>query len=182
MKNTLLSILFISLFLKLSGQECPDKPEWYFDTGLECWTLTQNLSGEVTDGILTLTILGNDPFMHSQTGLDIIAEDSWTIILKMKNNTADSSGQVYFTTATAGWSQDLSRSFDLVPNDTIFREYPIDMSIVPSWTGIIEQIRMDPVANVSSGSLEIDYIVVTGPDCEKQYITFPSIEIGAVKE
>ena len=85
MKNTLLTLLLFGLLLNLKGQDCPDKPEWYFDTGLECWTLTQNLSGEVTDGILNLTILDHDPFMHSQTGLDISAEDSWTILLKMKN-------------------------------------------------------------------------------------------------
>ncbi len=180
MKNTLTVFLLFATLLSSIAQECPDKPEWHFETGLECWILTQNLSGEATGGILNLTVLGNDPFMHSQTGLDIIAEDSWEIFMKMKNNTSDSSGQVYFTTATAGWSQELSRSFDLVPNDTIFREYRIDMSIVPTWTGIIEQLRMDPVANVSSGSLEIDYIVVTGPDCEKQYITFPSIEAKTI--
>jgi hypothetical protein len=33
---------------------------------------------------------------------------------------------------------------------------------------------MDPLATASSGTVEIDYILVVGQDCEKQYISFPS--------
>ncbi len=174
MRRAFLFLLTFVMVLPTFAQECPDKPEWNFDTDLECWVLTQNLDGSVSDGVLNLTITGADPFMHSPTGLDIRASDSWEIYLGMKNNTADSSGQVYFTTPTANWSQELSRSFTLVPNDTLIREYRIDMSSVPTWTGSIEQIRMDPVATASSGTVEIDYIIITGPDCEKQYLTFPS--------
>jgi hypothetical protein len=175
MKKLSLLLILTSLAAIVYSQ-CPDTPEWNFDTDLECWTLTQNLTGGVVDGVLNLTITGNDPFMHSQTGLAIDASESWEIILGMKNNTADISGQVYFTTQTAGWSQDLSRSFTIVPNDDMIREYRIDMSIVPAWNGTIEQIRMDPLADVGSGTIEIDYIIVSGPDCEKQYITFTPVE------
>ena len=124
MKKLLLSFLLFGIITASNAQKCPDKPEWNFDTGLECWALTQNLAGGVVGGILQLTVTGTDPFMHSPTGLDMTAEDSWEIFLGMKNNTSDSSGQVYFTTPTAGWSQELSRSFALVPNDTHLQGIP----------------------------------------------------------
>lgn len=174
MRKAFLLLLILVVTLSTFAQECPEKPEWNFATGLECWVLTQNLEGVVNDGVLNLTITGADPFMHSPAGLDILATDSWEIYLGMKNNTTDTSGQVYFTTNTGGWSQELSRSFALVPNDSLIREYRIDMSIVPTWTGIVEQIRMDPLATASSGTVEIDYILIVGLDCEKQYISFPS--------
>jgi len=161
----------------VNAQDCPHIPEWYFTENEECWTFSNNLSGTVSDGILTLTIEGGDPFMTSQSGLNINAEDNWEILLRMKNNTPDTTGQVYFITTTDhGWRQEMSRSFKVVPEDSILRDYVIDMSQVLSWKGFIEQIRLDPLASASSGTVEIDHIIVTGPDCVKQYITFQSIE------
>ena len=161
----------------VNAQDCPHIPEWYFTENEECWTFSNNLSGTVSDGILTLTIEGGDPFMTSQSGLNINAEDNWEILLRMKNNTPDTTGQVYFITTTDhGWRQEMSRSFKVVPEDSILRDYVIDMSQVLSWKGFIEQFRLDPVASANSGTVEIDHIIITQPDCEKQYITFQSIE------
>ena len=174
MKSVLFSF-FLSFISLWTFAQCPDTSIWNFDTDLECWTLTQNLEGSVVDGVLQLNVTGHDPFMHSPT-LTMDALEHKLSYLEMRNNSDDISGQVYFTSNTGGWSQELSRSFDIVPNDTIIREYAIDMTIVPSWTGTITQVRMDPLATVSSGSIEIDYIRIPGLNCMKQEIGFPAVE------
>ncbi len=131
---------------------------------MRSWIFTNNLSGAVSDGILTLTIEGHDPFMHSQPSLNINAEDNWEILVKMKNNTPDTTGQLYFITTTySGWSEDMLQTFSVIPLDSVYREYRIPMNTLPSWKGIIEQIRLDPLARANSGTVDIDYIMVTGP-------------------
>lgn len=148
---------------------------WNFHTDLEGWTLTNNLAGGVTDSILLLEILGSDPFMHSPDGLNINAATHSRIKIGMKNNTSGEEGRIYFVSNTnPGYNQDMSVPFSTIPNDEGFTEYTITMSQNPGWDGTITQLRLDPLDDVSSGSIEIDYIMVVHAGCEPQAITFES--------
>lgn len=146
---------------------------WPFHTGLDGWTLTNNLTGHVADSILHLEVTGSDPFMHSPDGLRINASTHSRIRVNMKNNTSDDEGRIYFITDTStGYSQNKSVPFTVNPNDDTFTEYVVMMNQNPYWRGTITQIRLDPLEHASAGTLEIDYIKVAHAGCEVQAIHF----------
>ncbi len=131
--------------------------EWYFITGLEGWSLTNNLNGSVSNSILTLTITGNDPYMHSPDNLNISALDYKYLRLRIKNKTSGNTLQIYWTITTdTQWNETKHLDINIIPNSDEFKEYIISMSGVSSWKDIIKQIRIDPPG--SNGTVEIDYI------------------------
>ncbi len=146
---------------------------WDFTSGLESWILANNLTGSVVGGIMNLNITAGDPYMNSPGNLNITATNHRTIIIRMKNNTSDTEGRIYFTTNTnPGFSEINSVPYSLTPNDTGYTEYVVDMSQNPAWQGTVTQIRLDPLTNATSGTIEIDYIKVAGSACTMQTISF----------
>ncbi len=176
-----ISIFIFCIFTYYSTfAQCPTIPEWEFTTGtnnLDCWTLTNKLTGSATGGILHLTITGSDPYMHSPNNLGIVASASKKIVIKMKNNTSDNTGQLYFIRNDNGtWGETMAIGYAVVPNDTIFREYTIDLSKQIEWKNTIKQLRLDPLGGASSGTIDIDYIKVIGLQCKPLTITFKMID------
>ena len=152
---------------------------WEFNEDLESWTLMHNISGESLQGILYLEITGADPYMHSPEELNISTSNHLYIKIRMKNLSEDNQGRIYFVTGNSpNFSEDKSVSFELIPNDTDFTEYVVDMSQNSNWEGDVMQIRLDPLNTVSSGSIEIDYIIIEGYACTPQTI---SLEHTGVK-
>jgi hypothetical protein len=134
--------------------------EWNFDTGLNGWSLAHSLSGTVTDSSLTLNLTGADPYMVSPDNLNINASLYKYLSFTMKNNTPQTTAGFFWATNTSpNFSAGLSLpSIPLVPNDSVFRTYIIDISNDTAWTGTINQIRLDPVQGGSSGSIELKQI------------------------
>ncbi|MEN8203868.1 MAG: PA14 domain-containing protein [Bacteroidota bacterium] len=151
--------------------------EWNFNTDLEGWVLKDGLSGQVSGGILSLQSPGDaDPFITSPDNLNILADQYMEIVVRMRNYSPSTAGQVYFsTTTTSAFNEPMHVDYYPVAEDTGFTDYVIDMSGNTLWKGTIKQIRFDPGAQ---GSYDIDFIRIqgTGGSCELQTITFSSID------
>ncbi len=138
---------------------------WEFNTAgaLEGWAGNQHISGLTANGSsLAGNIAGIDPALTSDDNLGCDITSNKLIIIRMKNNTSSKWGQIYFTTTTdTAWNEDKHIDFPIIPNDSGYTEYIIDMSQLPSkWTGTLKQLRIDPCIGVTSGSFSIDYVVI----------------------
>jgi hypothetical protein len=72
-------------------------------------------------------------------------------VVRLKNSSPQTIGQVYFTTTTdLAWNNAKQVSFALNPYSD-FTTYTIDMSTVPGWTGTLKQLRIDP-SNATPGT------------------------------
>ena len=134
--------------------------EWNFNTGLAGWSLAHNLSDSVSDSLVTLSITGSDPYMVSPDNLNIDASLYKYISITMKNNT-DQTAAGFFWATNSSPNFSAGRSLPqipLVPNDSVFRTYLVDLSSDTAWAGKIYEIRLDPVQGGSSGTIELKQI------------------------
>ncbi len=135
--------------------------DYAYSTGLDGWTLAQNLGGSLKGNALSLRITGPYPNMISPNSLNIDASNYKYIQILMRNSTSDTSAQVFWRgDLDAQFAASRSAVFTTVPNDTGFTEYTIDLSKDSLWQGRIAQLRFDPVSNVSSGTVDLQQIKV----------------------
>ena len=134
--------------------------EWNFNTGLDGWSLTHSLSSTVSDSALTLSLTGSDPYMVSPDNLNLDASIYKYLSVTMKNTTDQTTAGFFWATNTSpNFSAGMSiPSIPLVPNDSVFRTYIIDLSKDSAWSGRINQIRLDPVQGGSSGTIDLKQI------------------------
>jgi len=136
---------------------------WHFASSLEGWNALHNLTSNVTNSLATLTITGTNPTFYSPDYVNMSTNDYKHIVVSMQNKTTDNTAQLMWTTTTStSFDSTKTVNFPIIPNDTIQRYYIIDLSAKPNWTGTIKQIRLNPVANVSSGSVILDFIKFAG--------------------
>ncbi|HOX49983.1 MAG TPA: hypothetical protein PKY05_00745, partial [Fibrobacteria bacterium] len=115
--------------------------------------------GRQSSGTVGGTITGSDPHVESPTGIGTDLNANKFIRIRMRNGTSDATAQIYFTTAAEHTPDEFKRvNFAITPNDPGFTDYVLDMSKVPGWTGSLDQLRLDPAANASSGSFSVDHI------------------------
>jgi len=133
---------------------------WDFSTTINNWNSTHSLT---YNSPATIAITGADPYFYSPDNVNMSASNYKYIIIKMQNKTSDNSAQFYWNTTTStGFSDTQMITFAIVPNDTIQRYYILDLSTNPNWTGTIRQIRFDPIAAASSGSVILNFIKFAG--------------------
>jgi hypothetical protein len=135
--------------------------EWNFNTdgNSEGWVTTNTVTSNVSSGFNHLTITGVDPFITLTSPIAIDASKYKHLTLRMKNNTTDTHADLFFMSSSA--SQLKMIRFSIVPNDNIFRDYLVNLGSNTEWNGTITGLRLDPVADVTSGSVAIDYIKIT---------------------
>jgi hypothetical protein len=78
------------------------------------------------------------------------------IHIKMRNQTAGTMGYIYWGNNVAGINGQQIVGFPIIPNDTGFTTYNVDMSTSSYWTGTITDLRINPTHE--SGSVAIDFI------------------------
>ncbi|MFA5190837.1 MAG: right-handed parallel beta-helix repeat-containing protein [Verrucomicrobiia bacterium] len=100
----------------------------------------------------------------SPDNLKIATARTKAIRLRQQNHTSASRMTLRFITAADGtWSDAKSRSFEVTPNDEAPRDYIVDMSQVPGWSGTLRQLRLDLTAGTpATGTCRIDYIRMEG--------------------
>jgi hypothetical protein len=96
----------------------------------------------------------------SADDLGVELSDNKTITLRFQNHTPAMDMRFSFTTeANPDWQEANSKSFEVVPEDTGPRVYPVDMSDIPGWTGRLKQLRLDLADGTSlTGTVRIDYL------------------------
>ena len=142
------------------GSEDPlQKTEWNFndDGNFEGWQLNAASEGLVTNGYLQMNIIYGDPFMTNTNGMMIDASKFDKIIINMKNNTPDTVADLFFKNSANPEQYNMIR-FQIIPTDSIYREYEITLTENTEWKSNIVMLRLDPVSTVSAGSVSIDYI------------------------
>ncbi len=125
----------------------------------EGWDMANHVaSPAVQDGVLAFDIGGNDPFIISPA-ISVDASQTRYLRVRMRNSSVATLGQVFFTTeADQVWSESKSVTFPLFPNDVGFTEYFVNLGANPLWTGTVTRLRLDPVANASTGRIVLDEI------------------------
>jgi hypothetical protein len=135
--------------------------EWNFNNtnSLDGWTLTNNLTGSLKNNVLVLKVTGTNPYLVSTSGLNIEADKYGYISIKMYNTTGDTSAQLYWKTETDnGFIEKKSSAFKITASDTSFTEYRIKVSDNSLWYGRIDQLRLDPVNSISSGTVKLEQV------------------------
>ena len=153
------------------------KTSWEFneDNNFEGWQCNGASVGEVKDSVLTMEVVAPDPFMTNMDAILIDAAKYDRLYIKMKNTTPDSVADMFFKRLDAPTQYNRIR-FYTVTEDTLFREYEIKLTDSPQWYGTIVFLRLDPVSNVDSGKVFVDYIRFAGNASviEEQPLSAPS--------
>jgi hypothetical protein len=139
---------------------------WTFDTGdSQGWTINNNVSGlAVSNGRLQGTATGAYPEVISADGYDIDGSTYKTIKVCMKNASPATAAKFhYITNADGTWDEIKEVTFPIIPNDTNFTVYTVNMSSAPGWTGNMRRLRFSPleVGGNSGMTFSIDYLQIT---------------------
>jgi len=139
-----------------------------FSTSTDGWNSPWNCTIQASGGYLNGTVTGSSPCLYSPDNINSDITKNCIIKIKMKNSTSSTWAAVYFTTTQdTNWTQAKCKAFNIIPNDSNYTEYTIDMSGYVNlggsggpygWIGKLKQIRINPVGDSSSGSFSIDYI------------------------
>jgi hypothetical protein len=135
---------------------------WEFDASVENWNNPARLTMAVSNSINTMSINGSDSYVYSPNFLNVAAEKFNYVIIRMQNQSAATSAELFWTTtADATFNGTKRVGIPIVANDTKQRYYIVDLSNNPHWTGTIKQIRFDPTT-AASGTVHVDFIKLTG--------------------
>jgi hypothetical protein len=135
---------------------------WDFSAGLAGWSGLKNLSAASGTGCTELTLIGNDPFLRSPQPLMINANSLNHLIVTFKNQTGDASAQLYWTTeASPNFSESKSITF-AIGTGSQTQTQVIDLSQNSNWQGTVTEIRFDPAATASAGSVCLESLKITG--------------------
>ena len=79
--------------------------------------------------------------------------------MHVPSHTKQAAISIVVTRADGTWDAAKSRSFTVVPNDGGPRDYSVDMSVLPGWTGQLRQLRLDLTGDApATGTCRFDYI------------------------
>jgi tetratricopeptide (TPR) repeat protein len=120
---------------------------WNFDNGTEGWNSGSDINApKSTDGFLTFTTTGGDPWIFSPNPLQISASRTPFVTVRMRVTLTNSlSGAIFFVTSKDNnFDESKKKPFPLRASDA-FEIYDIDMSKISTWQGVITQLRLDPV-------------------------------------
>lgn len=138
---------------------------WGFDTEIENWSGdTNNITYPLAlNGYLTFETKRGNAYINSPASLNIPAEQTPLITLRMKISKG-SSGSIYFITKTDNEWNEKKRVFFFIKDYDAFQTYNITMPSISNWQGVVTQLRLVPVdGDFTSVKVEIDYISVHDP-------------------
>jgi hypothetical protein len=142
-------------------------PSWEFNTtsNSEGWSGNAQITGpSVTGGSMSGTTTGVDARFTSprQLGIDAVSQNVIEVGLRVSGG---ASFQIYFQKQTDTSFRGSRGKSVLIKDAGNFVRYRVDMSTVPSWTGTIKRLRLDPT-NLSGATVDVDYVRVCMPSYE----------------
>ncbi|MCK5689622.1 hypothetical protein KAI87_10155, partial [Myxococcota bacterium] len=132
----------------------------------EGWTASNvnELNGGPIDGRWLMTVPGSDPMWLSPT-LQINAAAYSSISVTMANNgnpVDDSHMQIFWlVSGAANFSETNSAWIRDISNTGGWATYTLDLSEEENWSGLITQIRIDPIESGNDSTIGVDSIVLT---------------------
>ncbi len=148
--------MIMQLWLFLPLLVVAQTSQWNFTSTTEGWSMANNVTGQVSGGVLTINITGGDPYIVSADNLNMVAATHNKLKLVAWNKTTATHFQLMYRT-------DVNPTWNLVDlavkaSDTQMREYFLDLSSLPKWSGNVLQLRMDPGDNNNGQQLLIDQL------------------------
>lgn len=158
----LMMVVFLSALLMMSPVLAQGLvTSWEFNTNgnSEGWHSMHSLSQPVVaSGVMTMDVTGEDPYCAGPSSVTMDADAQHYISIRMAV-TAGTSAEFFWGTQAEPYAKaGREVAFQVVP-DGQFHDYLIDMSINSQWTGIVNNLRLDPTS-AASGKVQIDYIRV----------------------
>lgn len=142
---------------------------WDFATNgdFESWAAINVDTGFVENNVFVINPSGGDPHYDSPY-ISLSASTYKYVKTKFASNGLDSTGAIYFRTATEDYSDDKKVSFTVnncsLCTNAGYYEYTLNMSANAKWTGRITGIRLDPTGSGQAGTfndaLGLDYLYV----------------------
>lgn len=129
-----------------------------FDDAADGWLPVHDISELFPkDGALFGRISGGDPYLVRP--LLRVAGDACQAIRLNLRVTADSGGQLFWTTESSPeFDEQKTVRFPVIP-DGRFHEYRIDVGQHPAWKGqTITGLRLDPCGGARAGEFNVDYL------------------------
>jgi len=165
-------VIVLSFFLLEVTNGMEQKFHWDFVNSSEDWVPTNGLSQFVVEnGILSTTVTGFDPYMHSPF-LNVDASSYYMLEIKMAVDKGSGISVYWTTDVSPQWGEDKRINFEVIP-DGKFHIYYIDLGTHRNWIGKIRQIRLDLEPPDTQGAhLKIDYIQLARSS--------PRIEISSI--
>ncbi|MDF2921486.1 MAG: hypothetical protein K0R57_400 [Paenibacillaceae bacterium] len=131
-------------------------PAWGFATGDEGWAGSGQIANmEAGSGYWKGISTGSQPELLSPDWLNVDTSSVHRIRLSLQNNTASVQAAVYYTTREdAVWDESKKLTVYILPSDGKYREYVLDTTAVPGWTGTLKQLKLIPVTGAGAFSLD----------------------------
>jgi hypothetical protein len=136
----------------------PTLPHWHFKKDRQHWVyLYTTDSGYPIAGKLHVNLNSVDPVMMSNAKIWNVA-DVPKIYIRAKYSAANAYAQMFWQNMTDGGFGSKSMWLFLIP-DGQYHTYAMDLSLSTLYTGVIKQLRFDPVNTGTAGEyVDIDYI------------------------
>jgi len=136
----------------------PPLPHWHFQKDRQHWVyLNTTDSGYPIAGKLHVNLSSGDPGMMCNAKV-WNAADVPQLYIRAKYSAANAYGQMFWQNLTDGGFGDKSMYLSLIP-DGQYHTYAVDLSLSPLYTGVIKQLRFDPVQTGAAGEYaDIEYI------------------------
>lgn len=173
MKQTFLAmflILFVTTFVTngfTDEKSAETEFFWDFKDDAEGWAKYMNMDNiQAAEGCLKGHSTSHDPAWSSPE-VSIEASKYKYVMVRMKIDGGDK-GQIFWATEKFPMS-DKTYTFFSVIADNNFHEYIVDVSKVPTWSGTVIALRLDPVMT-KDVNIEVDWIKLLAglPGEEKQ--------------
>jgi hypothetical protein len=133
------------------------------------WSIDRDVAdATVEGGSMQFRVTGPDPIFVTEGFTARPGSEFRYLLLRMRNTTEFTSAQIFWTTTTQPtFAQQRSITIPVSTRDTGMREYVIDMSTVPGWSGqSITGLRLDPVTGWTGGPdfVEVHQLAITRED------------------
>jgi hypothetical protein len=133
-------------FIHCKGDPVIPTVDWRFSDCPFGWTPSKGFSATHLDGSAWGFNPTDDPFLLSPV-LSVPADEYNNVEVRLFSHAADTTGTIYFATASSP-GFDASKSVEFaVPNDGAWHDIVVDMSGNPNWQGTITRLRVDPIGN-----------------------------------
>ncbi|RED63010.1 glycine rich domain-containing protein [Cohnella lupini] len=89
------------------------------------------------------------------------ANSSDVVEIRVKNNSANTSGAIYFMgTYASTWSESYVVGFNMTPSDADYKIYTVNIGTHGAWAGNITDLRLDLANGLNSGNIQVDYVKI----------------------
>ncbi len=137
---------------------------WDFDDEIPVhWWSEGHGIGSLTftsDDRMAFDINDRDPYLYSPE-IRMDTDERIYLRIRLRNNSPGVRAQLFWITESdPSWDEAKSKKFDILPDQSVFREYLVCLGEDVEWQGIVKKLRFDPIEN-SAGygwSYEVDYI------------------------